>query len=60
MVPRSLGVEVCRDGLLIYRETPPSMRTNDGIHLVRHRTRSPSTQLLIEEIIAAAANLASS
>lgn len=60
MVPRSLGVEVCRDGLLIYRETPPSMRTNDGIHLVRHRTRSPSTQLLIEEIIVAAANLASS
>lgn len=60
MVPRSLGVEVCRDGLLVYRDTPPSMRTNDGIHLVRNRTRSPSTRLLIEEIIAIAANLASS
>ncbi len=58
MVPRSLGVEACRDGLLVYREAPPSMRTNDGIHLVRQRTRSPSTQLLIEEIVATAADLA--
>lgn len=59
MVPRSLGVEVCRDGLLVYRKAPPPMRTNDGIHLVRHRTRSPSTRLLIEEIVAVAADLAS-
>jgi len=60
MVPRSLGIEACRDGLLVYRDAPPSMRTNDGIHLVRQRTRSPSAQLLIEEIIAVAANLAGS
>ena len=60
MVPRSLGIEACRDGLLVYRDAPPSMRTNDGIHLVRQRTRSPSVQLLIEEIIAVAAKLAGS
>jgi hypothetical protein len=59
MVPRSLGVAVCRDGSLVYREAPPPLRTNDGIHLVRHRTRSPSTRILIEEIISAAGNLAS-
>jgi DNA-binding transcriptional LysR family regulator len=60
MVPRSLGVAVCRDGSLVYREAPPKMRTNDGIHLVRNRTRSPSTRLLIEEIVSVAGNLASS
>jgi DNA-binding transcriptional LysR family regulator len=59
MVPRSLGVAVCRDGSLVYRETPPQMRTNDGIHLVRNRTRSPSTRLLIDEIVEVAANIAS-
>jgi DNA-binding transcriptional LysR family regulator len=59
MVPRSLGVAVCRDGSLVYREAPPQMRTNDGIHLVRNRTRSPSTRLLIDEIVAVAADLAS-
>jgi DNA-binding transcriptional LysR family regulator len=58
MVPRSLGRKVCHDGVLIAHEAPSSMRTNDGIHLVRHRTRSPSTRLLIEEIIAVAAELA--
>ena len=58
MVPRSLGIEVCRNGSLVCRDAPPRMRTNDGIHFVRHRTRSPSTRLLIEEIIAVAADLA--
>jgi DNA-binding transcriptional LysR family regulator len=58
MVPRSLGIEVCRNGSLVCRDAPPRMRTNDGIHFVRHRTRSPSTRLLTEEIIAVAANLA--
>jgi hypothetical protein len=52
-------VSVCRDGSLVYREAPPQMRTNDGIHLVRNRTRSPSTRLLIDEIVAVAASLAS-
>ena len=60
MVPRSLGVAVCRDGSLVYREAPPKMRTNDGIHLIRNRTRSPSTRLLIEKIVSVAGNLASS
>lgn len=59
MVPRSLGLLVCRDGQLVHRAAPPTMRTNDGIHLVRHRTRSPSTRLLIDEIVAVAADLAS-
>ncbi len=58
MVPRSLGVEVCGGGRLVYREAPPSMRTNDGIHFVRHRTRSPSTRVLVDEIIDVAAGLA--
>jgi hypothetical protein len=55
-----LGLEVFRNGSLVYRNTPPAMRTNDGIHLVRHRTRSPSTRLLIEEITTVAADLARS
>ena len=58
MVPRSLGRQVCGDGNLVSREAPASMRTNDGIHLVRHRTKSPSTRLLIEEIVDIAAELA--
>jgi DNA-binding transcriptional LysR family regulator len=58
MVPRSLGREVCRGAALVSRAAPPSMRTNDGIHLVRHRTPSPSTRLVIEEIIDVAARLA--
>jgi LysR family transcriptional regulator of abg operon len=60
MVPRSLGLEVCRNGSLVYRDAPKAMRTNDGIHLVRRRTRSPSTRLLIEEITTVAADLARS
>ncbi|MCP5071375.1 MAG: LysR family transcriptional regulator [bacterium] len=51
IVPRSLAREVCRDGALVSLDAPPQMRTNDGIHLVRSRTRSPSTQLLIAEIV---------
>ncbi len=58
MVPRSLGREVCRDGSLVFRETPANLRTNDGIHLIRQRSKSPSTRLLIEEIVDAAAKLA--
>jgi DNA-binding transcriptional LysR family regulator len=58
MVPRSLGLEVCRDGTLVSRPAPPTMQTNDGIHLLRHRTRSPSTRLLIDEILATAHALA--
>jgi DNA-binding transcriptional LysR family regulator len=58
IVPRSLAREVCRGGELVQRETPPVMRTNDGIHLVRHRTRSPSTRLLIDEIVEVAAAIA--
>ncbi len=58
MVPRSLGLEACRDGNLVHRDAPASMRTNDGIHLIRQRTKSPSTRLLIDEIMVVAANLA--
>lgn len=60
MVPRSLGVEVCHDGQLVAREAPPRMRTNDGIHLIRHRSQSPSMRLLIDEIMDVAAHLAES
>jgi hypothetical protein len=37
---------------------PASMRTNDGIHLIRQRTKSPSTRLLIDEIVEIASQLA--
>lgn len=60
MVPRSLGLEVCRDGSLVHRAAPPALKTNDGIHLVRQRTRSPSTRLLIDEITFVASELARS
>jgi len=58
MVPRSLGRQVCKEGSLVSRAAPASMRTNDGIHLVRRRTKSPSTRLLIDEIVDIAAKLA--
>ncbi len=57
MVPRSLADEACRAGGLVSIEAPPAMRTNDGIHLVRHRSRSPATRLLIEEIVEVAERL---
>ncbi len=58
MVPRSLGRQVCGDGALVSRAAPASMQTNDGIHLIRQRTKSPSTRLLIDEIVEIAARLA--
>jgi DNA-binding transcriptional LysR family regulator len=58
MVPRSLGRQACADGRLVSRTTPRRLRTNDGIHLVRQRTKSPSTRLLIDEIVDVAAKLA--
>jgi LysR family transcriptional regulator of abg operon len=58
MVPRSLGRRVCEDGSLVSRTAPARMRTNDGIHLIRQRTKSPSTRLLIDEIVEIAAELA--
>ncbi|MFP6654622.1 MAG: LysR substrate-binding domain-containing protein, partial [Myxococcota bacterium] len=59
MVPRSLGRQVCQDGLLVSRQAPAKLRTNDGIHLIRQRTQSPSTRLLIDEIVEIAKKLAS-
>jgi len=58
MVPLSLAQDVCQTGPLVYLAAPPTLRTNDGIHLVRHRTRSPSTRLLIDQIVDVAASLA--
>jgi LysR family transcriptional regulator of abg operon len=58
MVPRSLGRQVCADGSLVSRTAPARMRTNDGIHLIRQRTKSPSTRLLIDEIVEIAAQIA--
>lgn len=54
IVPRSLAREACRGGALVSLDAPRQMRTNDGIHLVRSRTRSPSTRLLIDEVVEAA------
>jgi LysR family transcriptional regulator of abg operon len=58
MVPRSLARDVCESGTLVYLAAPPTLCTNDGIHLVRHRTQSPSTRLLIEQIVEVAGLLA--
>jgi DNA-binding transcriptional LysR family regulator len=51
MVPRSLAVEACRNGDLKYYEVPKPLRTNDGIHFVRHRSRSSVAQNAIEAIL---------
>lgn len=51
LVPRSLAIEVCQDGDLKYQEAPQPIRTNDGIHLVRHRSRSSVAQRAIEVIL---------
>lgn len=58
MVPLSLARDVCQGGPLVYLAAPPTLITNDGIHLIRHRTRSPSTRLLIEQIVEVAGALA--
>ncbi|HIF94478.1 MAG: LysR family transcriptional regulator [Myxococcales bacterium] len=58
MVPRSLGKLVCESGQLVQRDVPARLRTNDGIHLIRQRTKSPSTRFLIDEIVEVAARLA--
>jgi DNA-binding transcriptional LysR family regulator len=58
MVPRSLGEQVCQGGELVLRDAPARLRTNDGIHLIRQRTKSPSTRLLIDEILEVATRLA--
>jgi len=58
MVPLSLAQDVCQGGPLVYLAAPPALCTNDGIHLVRHRTQSPSTRLLIEQIVEVAGSLA--
>ena len=57
MVPRSLGRQVCEGGELASRDAPANMRTNDGVHLIRQRTKSPSTRLLIDEIVEIAEQL---
>lgn len=54
IVPRSLAIEACRHGDLVTLGLPRNMRTNDGIHLVRNRSRSPATKLLIEQILTVA------
>lgn len=60
IVPRSLAIEACRYGDLVSLSLPQNMRTNDGIHLVRNRSRSPATQLLIEQILTVAKQAGSS
>jgi len=50
MVPKSLAKEVCSAYGLVFRPGVRHQCTNDGIHLVRNRTRSPSAQLAIEEV----------
>jgi len=57
LVPRSLAMEACRSGELTARAATPDLVTNDGIHLVRQRSRSPATRLLIDEIVACARSL---
>ena len=51
LVPRSLAIEACRNGDLKYYEAPQPIRTNDGIHLVRHRSRSSVAQRAIDTIL---------
>ncbi len=58
IVPRSLAIDACRTGELIARAATHEMRTHDGIHLVRNRSRSPATRLLIDEIVTCAEQLA--
>ncbi|MEM8607417.1 MAG: LysR family transcriptional regulator [Myxococcota bacterium] len=48
LVPRSLAIEACRDPGLRFVEVPAPIRTNDGIHLVRNRSRSSVAQRAIE------------
>ncbi len=58
MVPKSLATRACQTGELVAHTAGPSMRTNDGIHLVKRRSRSPATRLFIEQIKQTARSLA--
>ena len=54
LVPRSLALEACREGGLQYVEAPEPLRTNDGIHFIRDRSRSSVVQRAIDAILAVA------
>ncbi len=54
MVPLSLARDVCPANGLIFR-AGTGQHTNDGIHLLRHRTRSPAVQLAIDAVRSQAA-----
>ena len=58
IVPLSLAKEACATGELVYRPAPANLRTNDGIHLLRGRTRSPSVRTVIAEVEAVATEIA--
>ena len=60
MVPKSLALRECRTSDLVARDAGPGLRTNDGIHLVLGRSRSPATQILIEQLQRTAKELAAS
>ena len=50
VVPRSLALEACRHGDLKLYPAPKALRTNDGIHHVRHRSRSSVAQKAMDTI----------
>jgi DNA-binding transcriptional LysR family regulator len=50
LVPRSLALDACRAGDLVYRSAPYSLRTRDGVHYLKHRTPPPATALMIAAI----------
>lgn len=59
LVPRSLALDACRTGDLVYRPALGSLRTRDGVHWLKNRTPSPATALMIAAIRMTADEIAS-
>ncbi|MDQ7019470.1 MAG: LysR family transcriptional regulator [Robiginitomaculum sp.] len=57
-IPRSLARRVYENGNLIMRPLPGSFQTNDGIHTLAHKAKSPAVIAFIEHMTTTAKALA--
>lgn len=57
-IPRSLARRVCADGSLVMKPLPGNFQTNDGIHTLAHKAKSPAVIAFIEHMAITAKALA--
>jgi len=49
-VPLSLARQVCADGTLVMKKMPGNIKTNDGIHTLAHKVKSPVVKAFINHM----------